>query len=404
MSYQLLVIIVVLNAIGFINSTILYVNVSYTAVWAENATTVAGLSNGTAGTSNNTLNSPRGLSISSDDILYIAEWRSARIVVVNLTSLQVINIIGSGSGSAMYQFDHSYDVMIVNQSLYVYDSWNHRIQEWSRNGTNPSTILTGNFGHGFHEFKDKNNNLYISVYDSHVVLRFAPNSQTAITIAGTGVAGTLSSQLNSPNGIWVDDDLTLYIAEHKNHRISMWKYGSLSGITVAGTGIAGSSLQQLNEPTDVVVDPYGYMYITEEGNNRIVRWKLGSDSGICIAACTGINGTRMNQLYAPVSIAFDSTGSLYTSDYFNNRVQKFQFLYNANQTTTITTTGQSIATVSTASTLRITTKSTTKITTTKRSLTMSSTNNNQEISASFTLSGTTIMGCYLIFMTLYYNY
>ncbi|CAF0856417.1 unnamed protein product [Adineta steineri] len=227
-------------------------------------------------------------------------------------------------------------------------------------------------------------------YHSHVVLRFAPNSQIAITIASTGVAGSLSNQLNSPNGIFVDDNLTLYIAEHQNHRISMWKYGSLSGITVAGTGIAGSSLQQLNEPTDVVVDPYGYMYITEEGNNRIVRWKLGSDSGICIAACTGINGTQMNQLYAPVSIVFDSTGSLYISDYYNYRVQKFQFLYNANQTTT---TGQSIATVPT-----------TKITTTKRRLITTPTNNNQEISASFTISGTTIMGCYLIFMTLYYNY
>ncbi|CAF3767316.1 unnamed protein product [Adineta steineri] len=392
MTYQLLVIIVVLNAIGFINSTILYVNVSFTAVWAENAITVAGLSNGTAGKSNNTLNSPRGLSISSDDILYIAEWNNARIVVVNLTSLQVINIIGSGPGAAIGQFNHPYDVMIVNQSLYVYDSSNQRIQQWSRNGTNPSNILTGTFGLGFHEFKDKYNNLYISVYYSNIVVRFAPNSQVAITIAGTGVAGSLSNQLNSPNGIFVDDNLTLYIAEHLNHRISMWKYGSLSGITVAGTGIAGSSLQQLNEPTDVVVDPYGYMYITEEGNNRIVRWKLGSDSGICIAACTGTTGTQMNQLYAPVSIAFDSTGSLYTSDYHNNRVQKFQFLYNANQAA-ITTTGQSIATVPT-----------TKITTTKRRLITTPTNNNQEISASFTISGTTIMACYLIFMTLYYNY
>ncbi|CAF0856437.1 unnamed protein product [Adineta steineri] len=113
MTYQLLVIIVVINTIGFINSTILFVNVSFTAVWAENATTIAGLSNGTAGTSNNTLSSPRGLSISSDDILYIAESKNVRIVVVNLTSLQVINIIGSGPGSAMYQFDHPYDVMML---------------------------------------------------------------------------------------------------------------------------------------------------------------------------------------------------------------------------------------------------------------------------------------------------
>ncbi|CAF0953752.1 unnamed protein product [Adineta steineri] len=401
MTYQLLVIIVVINAIGFINSTILYVNVSFTAVWAENATTVAGLSNGTAGSTNNTLNSPRGLSISRDDILYIAEWNNYRIVVVNLTSLQVINIIGSGPGSAIYQFDHPYDVIVVDESLYVYDAWNLRIQKWSTSGTNPSNILTGSFGHGFYMFKDKYDKFYISAYDDNMVVRFAPNSSVAITVAGNGVVGSLSYQLNSPDGIFVDDNLTLYIADFNNHRIQMWKYQSLYGITVAGNGTSGSSLKQLFRPGAVVVDTNGYMYIADSGNNRILRWKLGSDSGICIAACTGTTGTQMNQLYSPASIAFDSSGSLYTSDYYNNRVQKFQFLYNANQTTT---TGQSIATVPTSSTLRITTKSTTKITTTKRSLMTSTTNNSQKISAFFTLSGTTIMRCYLVFMTLYYNY
>jgi sugar lactone lactonase YvrE len=159
------------------------------------------------------------------------------------------------------------------------------------------------------------------------VLIFAPNSSIGVTIAGNGVAGSLPYQLNCPNGIFVDDYRNLYIADYQNHRVQMWRYQSTSGITVAGNGTAGSSLSQLNQPTAVVVDTNGYMYITEEGNNRIIRWKLNSDSGICIVACTGTGGNAMNQLKAPVSIAFDSNGSLYTSDYFNNRVQKFQFLY-----------------------------------------------------------------------------
>jgi hypothetical protein len=52
-------------------------------------------------------------------------------------------------------------------------------------------------------------------------------------------------------------------------------------------------------------------------------------SGVCIAGCAGTtSGTRANQFYHPVDLAFDNNGSLYISDHFNNRIQKFQILNN----------------------------------------------------------------------------
>jgi hypothetical protein len=68
------------------------------------------------------------------------------------------------------------------------------------------------------------------------------------------------------------------------------------------------------------------MYISEAGNSRITRWAPNSTFGVCIATCTGTAGIASTQLNAPLSLAFDSHGSLYVSDGSNNRVQKFQII------------------------------------------------------------------------------
>jgi len=98
-------------------------------------------------------------------------------------------------------------------------------------------------------------------------------------------------------------------------------------VTVAGRGECGNSLSELCLPSSVLVDLNGFMYISDNGNSRILRWAPDADAGECIAACSGDEGIAANQVYAPTSVAFDSSGSLYVSDRGNHRVQKFQILY-----------------------------------------------------------------------------
>jgi hypothetical protein len=314
---------------------LVYVNLSPVATWAANATTVAGNANGVGGSSNSSLNNPSDITISSDNILYIADFLNCRVVMVNLTASMVIDIIGSGCGAAMNQFYHTYDAFITGTSLYVLDVNNHRIQKWSRNGTNPSTIVgAGSLGNSYYIFIDKYGSIYVNDYIDAIVICFGSNSSVSVTVAGNRTNGNQPNQLNSPFGIYVDDNLTLYIADYSNHRIQMWTYGALFGQTVAGNGSAGSSLTQLNYPQTLIVDANGYMYIAEVGNNKILRWAPNATSGVCIAACTGASGTNANQLNYPSGLAFDNNGSLYICDYLNNRVQKFQILNNQSNTIT----------------------------------------------------------------------
>ena len=145
-------------------------------------------------------------------------------------------------------------------------------------------------------------------------------------VAGNGVAGSDNNQLDTPYGVFVNHAGTIYVADCHNHRIMKWLSGASSGVIVAGNGAASSSSTQLNSPTQIIVDANGYMYISESGNSRITRWAPNSTFGVCIVACTGTPGIASTQLYAPHSLAFDSNGSLYVSDYGNHRVQKFQIL------------------------------------------------------------------------------
>jgi sugar lactone lactonase YvrE len=70
-------------------------------------------------------------------------------------------------------------------------------------------------------------------------------------VAGTGVSGNGSNQLNQPRGVFVMDDGTMYIADSFNHRIQKWTIGARSDVTVAGTGSAGRGLSELYYPLKV---------------------------------------------------------------------------------------------------------------------------------------------------------
>lgn len=303
-------------------------NISSSASWSENGMTVAGQSSGISGLTMDSLYYNRGISITDDDILYIADRGNNRIVYVPLNRIGNVQFFGVGEGSGPRSFDYPCDIHLMNRSIYILDHDNSRVQKYSIDGLVVETFLqSDSVGYSFNMFVDQNENLYLSDYDHARVLLFLSYSSIVLVVAGNGITGSENNQLNRPNGIYVNDRQTIYIADTNNHRIQKWIVNSTFGWTVAGiSGISGSSLSQLFYPESVVVDINGYMYIVDEGNNRVVRWAPNASSGVCIAACTGIQGTNPNQFYYPIDLAFDSQGSLYVSDDGNSRVQRFQIL------------------------------------------------------------------------------
>lgn len=262
--------------------------------------------------------------MTNNDVLYISDTDNHRIVVIYLRSNMNSFTIDCGSGSNMNQFNTPRDVFTTSTSLYVIDRGNFRIQRLALNGTNPITAL--NHSHTpFYLHIDDDANIYFTDEDLHRVFFYLSNNSNSITVAGTGKNGSADSELNTPYGLFVNSDGIMYIADCNNHRIMKWKRGNSSGIRVAGDGAPGNSLAQLNQPMYVMIDTNEYMYISEAGNHRITRWAPSSNTGVCIAGCTskGGGGDDPDQLNGPLSLAFDSDGSLYVSDHNNHRIQKF---------------------------------------------------------------------------------
>ena len=212
------------------------------------------------------------------------------------------------------------------------DSYNSRVQKWSINGTSPMTVPgTSSLNNVYFLFVDKYDSLYMSLNSGSKVIRFAVNSSNFSTVAGIDTAGSASNEFDTTSGIWVDGAKTLYVADFYNNRIQKWIYNASFGFTVAGTGGSGNSLAQLYHPETVVVDTIGRVYVADRYNNRIVRWEPNATVGVCVAACTGVAGQQANQLNQPISLAFDTNGSMYVSDSANNRIQKFQVFDNASK-------------------------------------------------------------------------
>ncbi|CAF3496952.1 unnamed protein product, partial [Rotaria sp. Silwood2] len=190
-------------------------------------------------------------------------------------------------------------------------------------------------------------------------------SKNGITVAGGNGEGSGTNQLDSPYGLYIDDDLTIYVADTSNNRIMEWKSGATNGKVVAGGNGQGNEAHQLYHPLDVIIAKESdSLIISDRGNNRVVRWprqngtcgetiisnivcfgltmddnglfyvvdngkdevrqyKIDDTQGTVVAGGNG-KGNRLNQLLQPHYVSVDRDHSVYVSDCWNHRVMKWE--------------------------------------------------------------------------------
>ena len=175
-------------------------------------------------------------------------------------------------------------------------------------------------------FIDILNNLYCSLIQYHQVVSTSLTSRLNLwsVVAGTGVAGSTSTTLYQPYGVYVDKDLNLYVADYSNNRIQRFRSGQLNGTTVVASTVPGTFT--LNAPTDVKMDADGYLFIVDCNNHRVIG--SGPNGFRCVVGCSGAAGSAANQLYYPTTFAFDTYGNIFVSDQYSHRIQKFALLSN----------------------------------------------------------------------------
>ncbi len=152
------------------------------------------------------------------------------------------------------------------------------------------------------------------------------------TWAGDGRLAT-TAYLAKPRGVAVDTAGNVFIADWVNNTIR--RVSSRTGVitTVAGRGLIGFTDEgvygteaYLYKPFDLVADAQSNVYFISD----VEVYKLSAETGLVTAVAgggflsgsSGDNGAATDaELGIPIGLALDSSGNLYISDYFDNRIR-----------------------------------------------------------------------------------
>lgn len=184
------------------------------------------------------LNFPRGVAVGPDGNVYVADSQNARIAIFSPTG-QFIRQFGTLSPKSDQPgfipnpgtFREPWSVAVDKEGvIYVADTWNHRIQIFSNDGT-----PLRSWGQ-------------------------LEQAQPGSTGSPTGLYG--------PRALTLDDQSHIYVADTGNKRIRV--YDAL-GKLIRDIGSAGSGDGQLNEPVGVVVNSKtNELFVADSWNHRIV--------------------------------------------------------------------------------------------------------------------------------------
>ncbi len=187
-----------------------------------------------------------------------------------------------GPGVEAGQFQGPRDIAVApDGSLYVADTFNHRIQHLSPEGE----VL-------------------------HLWGQFSGAQPGEEPPAGT---------FNEPWGIAVDGQGRVYVADTWNHRIQVF---TADGQFLQAWGYFGQGQDPFAfyGPRDVAIDPEGYVLVSDTGNKRVLVF---TPEGEFVFQLGGA-GAGPGQFDEPVGLAFGPDGTLYVADTWNARIQAFR--------------------------------------------------------------------------------
>ena len=190
---------------------------------------------------------------------------------------------------------------------------------------------------------DDQGTLYIADTWNHRIRRVDPLTGMIHTIAGTGQpkwtgdgGPAHSAALNEPVALVMNRKGKLYIADQTNNRVRM--IDTLTGIitTVAGTGEAEYNGDQipateagLSGPSGLALDADGHLYIADTFNGRIRKIDVDTEKietvlgdGESFRYQPGYNDGALS-VARPYGIAFDQQGCLLITDSDNHLLRKW---------------------------------------------------------------------------------
>lgn len=273
---------------------------------------------------------PRALAVAPDGTLYVADSRNHRIQHLAADG-SVIKVWGTFADIAQGAapggtFNEPWGVAVgPDGSVYVADTWNHRIQKFDANGT--FLTMWGYFGQaekpdGFWGprgvYVDAKNQVFISDTGNKRIAVFDSNG-TFITQFGS--FGLEAGQFDEPVGVWGDKEGNIYVADTWNQRIQVFtpdangvNYGvSFSWDVTAWNG------QSLDNKPFLTVDNNGHVFVVDPEGYRVLEFNTDGT----IVRTWGEYSLESDGFGLASGVAVDPNGNVWVSDGANMRLLHF---------------------------------------------------------------------------------
>jgi DNA-binding beta-propeller fold protein YncE len=273
---------------------------------------------------------PRAVAVGPDGSVYVADSGNHRIQKFDAEGNLVLTWGTQGSidnnTAQPGTFNEPWGVAVgPDGSVYVADTWNHRIQKFDANGQ--FQTMWGVFGQAETPEAfwgpravavDELGRVYVADTGNKRIVVFDGQGAFQNTI---GFGGSEPGQFDEPVGVAVAADGLVFVADTWNQRVQVFQWDEANGdyTFVREWPVVGWYGQSLfNKPylaadaagNVYVADPEGYRVLVFAGDGRfLTTWgDFGADAGT----------------FGLVSgVAVDASGSVFVSDGLNQRVMKF---------------------------------------------------------------------------------
>ena len=279
------------------------------------------------------LNAPRQIAFAPDGTMYVADSRNNRILHLD-TQGDILHIWGTfadgvnvpvGNGT----FNEPWGIAVgPDGSVYVSDTWNHRIEKFTADGQ----FLTawGTFGQdtspdAFYGPRglavDNEGRVYVTDTGNKRIVVFDANG-TYITEFGS--AGFEPGQFDEPTSVAIDKNGTVYVADTWNQRIQTFmRVETADGLTFLPDkqwDVFGWFGQSLDNKPFIAVDDNLHVFITDPEGYRVMEFDQNGE----IVRVWGDYGNTNTGFGLASGIAVDPNGDVWVSDGAFNRIMRFR--------------------------------------------------------------------------------
>jgi predicted membrane-bound mannosyltransferase/DNA-binding beta-propeller fold protein YncE len=274
-------------------------------------------------------NAPRGIAFAPDGSLYVADSRNHRIQHLSADG-KVIKIWGtfadqSAGKAPIGTFNEPWGVAVgPDGSVYVSDTWNHRIQKFSADGT--PIKMWGVFGtaetpgalYGPRGITvDAQGKVYVADTGNKRIIVFDSNGAI---LTQFGSEGFDAGQFSEPVDVKVDASGKVYVTDTWNQRIQV--LDSIDGKTYSSISqwpISGWLSQSLDNKPFLAIKPDGHVFVTDPEGYRVIEFNGDGQ----FVQLWGQYGTDNSTFGLPSGIAIDPDGNIWVTDAGNNRLMRF---------------------------------------------------------------------------------